>query len=56
LAAERDLREAQGLGNAAVKMSQTVPRPAGVDEDEDEDEDSESGSGSEDSDADMEED
>ncbi|KAJ2449998.1 rRNA accumulation- protein [Coemansia sp. RSA 2424] len=56
LAAERDLREAQGLGNAAVKMSQAAPRPAGVDEDSDSDSDSESGSGSEDSDADMEED
>ncbi|KAJ2740787.1 rRNA accumulation- protein [Coemansia sp. BCRC 34301] len=52
LAAERDLREAQGLGNAAVKMSQAAPRPTGVDEGSS---DSECESGS-DSDADMEED
>ncbi|KAJ2899248.1 rRNA accumulation- protein [Coemansia aciculifera] len=54
LAAERDLREAQGLGNPAVKMSQAAPRPDGADMSDDSDSCSESDS--EDSDADMEED
>ncbi|KAJ1815254.1 rRNA accumulation- protein [Coemansia sp. RSA 2671] len=54
LAAERDAREALGQGNAAVKMSQAAPRPAGM---EVEDSDSDSGSECEDdSDDDMEED
>ncbi|KAJ2493937.1 rRNA accumulation- protein [Coemansia sp. RSA 2050] len=54
LAAERDAREALGQNNAAVKMSQAAPRPAGM---EVEDSDSDSGSECEDdSDDDMEED